>query len=176
VNPPPWERGESENRDLARLLEAMWRRRWQLAAHYPWVPVTAARVYSQFHGGFGPYPAGAVVRLWTYCDWLRGTCPRCSGDALGFAFGGNLSRGYIHGICLRCAAWLRRPVDGIGGYMTAIRFALVDSPYSVNGGPRVGTTAPVALVAVLGELGEIALPNPRGPELWPDHLRAMERG
>ncbi|HEY9504769.1 MAG TPA: hypothetical protein VIQ27_02245 [Gemmatimonadales bacterium] len=176
LSPRPWEQGDAESRDLARLLDAMWRRRWRLAAHYPWVPVTPARVYSQFHGGFGPYPAGAVVRLWTYSPFLRGTCPRCGGDVLGFAFGGNLSRGHISGICLRCAAWLRRQVDGIGDYMSAIRPALQDSAFSVNGGPRVGTTAPVALVAVLGELGETALPDPRGPELWPDYLRAMERG
>jgi hypothetical protein len=154
---PPWEVGESERRDLARLLHATWRRRRQLAAHYPWVPVTPARVYSQFHGGFGPYPAGAVARLWRYCAHLRGTCPRCGGDVLGFSFGGNLSRGHIHGICVRCAAWLRRYVDGIGAYMTAIRPALEDSPFSVNGGRRVEAALPVALVAVLQELGETRL-------------------
>ncbi len=176
LSPAPWERSESVNRDLARLLDAMWRRRWRLAGHFPWVPVTPARVYSPFHGGFGPYPAGAVVRLWNHCAHMRGTCPRCGGDALGFGFGGNLSRGHMHGICLRCAAWLRRPMDGIGDYMSAIRPALEDSPFSVNGGPRIGTTAPVAIVAVLGELGETALPDPRGRELWPDHLRTLERG
>jgi hypothetical protein len=37
-----------------------------------------------------------------------------------------------------------RPVDGIGGYMTVIRFALVDSPSSVNGRTGFGTIAPVA--------------------------------
>ena len=79
LSPRPWEQGDAESRDLARLLDAMWRRRWRLAAHYPWVPVTPARVYSQFHGSFGPYPAGAVVRLWTYSPFLRGTCPRCGG-------------------------------------------------------------------------------------------------
>ncbi len=176
LTPPPWEQGESESPDLARLLDAMWRRRWRLAAHYRWMPVTPARVYSPFHGGFGPYPAGAVVRLWTHCAFLRGTCLRCGGDVLGFSFGGNLSRGNIHGICLRCAACVSRPMRGIGDYMSAIRPTLEDSPFSVNGGPRVGTTAPVAIVAVLAELGENALPDPRGSQLWPDYLRAVERG
>ena len=174
VRPPPWEQGETESRDLARLLGAVWRRRWRLAAWYPWVPVTPARVRSQFHGTFGPYPVGAVVRLWNHCDFMRGRCPRCGGEVLGFAFGGNLSRGHISGICRDCAAWLRRPVGGIGGYMAAIRPALADSPFSVNGGPHGATSAPVALVAVLAELGETALPDPRGPELWPDYLRQAE--
>ena len=172
----PWEPGVSQRRDLARLLDAMWRRRWRLAAHYPWVPVTPARVSSPFHGAFGPYPAGALIRIWTHSAILRGTCPLCTGDVLGYSMGGNLSLGHVHGACRRCAAALSRPVDGIGDAMSAIRPALEDSLFSVNGGPQVGTTAPVAIVAVLGELGETALPDPRGSELWPDYLRAMERG
>ncbi len=65
---------------------------------------------------------------------------------------------------------------GAGRVGAAISPDCEDSPFSVNDGPRVGTTAPVALVAVLGELGETGLPDPRGPELWPHYLRAMEGG
>jgi hypothetical protein len=67
----------------------------------------------------------------------------------------------------------RRHVDGIGGYMAAVRPALQDSPFSVNGGPP-GGNAPVALVAVLGELGEYGLPDPRGSALWPNSPRNAE--
>ena len=52
-------------------------------------------------------------------------------------------------------------MQGVGDYMATARPALADSPFSVNGGPRGGTRAPVALVAVLGELGESGLPDPR---------------
>ena len=100
--------------------------------------------------------------------------PELRRDGLGFCFTGDLSQGYIVGICRGCAAWLRRYVDGIRGFMAAVRPALQDSPFSVNGGPPGGTSAPVALVAVLGELGECGLPDPRGPALWPDYLRNAE--
>ena len=118
-----------------------------------------------FHGAFGPYPAGALVRFWDHCSFFLGTCPRCGGDGLGFGFSGNLSRGNLHGICRACGTWLHRSMQGIGEYMAAVRPALADSPFSVNGGARVATRAPVALVAVLGELGERGLPDPRGREL-----------
>jgi hypothetical protein len=174
LEPTQWEPGTRESRELARLLGAAWRRRWQLSAWYPWVPAPPARVNSQFHGTFGPYPAGALVRLWTHCSFFVGRCPSCGGDGLGFCFTGNLSQGHIAGICRGCAAWLRRYVDGIGGYMAAVRPALQDSPFSVNGGPPGGSGAPVALVAVLGELGECGLPDPRGSALRPNSPRNAE--
>jgi hypothetical protein len=167
----PWERGERRSRDLARLLEAAWRHRARLAAWYPWVPVTPARVSSPFHGAYGPYPAGALVLLWNRSSFFRGTCPQCGAEALGFGLSGALSQGHIHGICLGCARWLSRSFGTIGRCLDAARPALAGSCFSVSGGPRISSTAPVGLVAVLEELGETGLPDPFGPDLWPEHRR-----
>ncbi len=107
IHPPPWENCRGRNPDLARLFDAAWRQRRRLAAWYPWVPVTQARVASPFTGGNGPYPAGALVLLWSGWDFLRRTCPECGCEGLCFAFAGNLSAGNVTGICRSGATVLR---------------------------------------------------------------------
>ena len=171
---PSWESSGGRNAYLARLFDAAWRRRHRLAAWYPWVPVAPARVCSPFTGANGPYPAGALVLLWTYWDFFRGDCPACGGEALGIGFPGSLSHGNVSGICRSCAMVLRRPMRGVGPFMSAIRPVLAGTPFSVNAsGLRMGWE-PVALVAVLAELGESGLPDPRSSWFSPPWVRKAD--
>ena len=172
--PQPWQSLRHRNPDLARLFGAAYRKRRLLAAWYPWVPAPPARVGSPYCRSNACYPAGALVLLWSW-DYLRGPCPECGSDGLGFAFAGALSGGHVTGVCRRCATMLTRSIWGIGTIMNGIRPILAGSPFLLTGLP-VPTTdwAPIALVAVLGELGASDLPDPRATGLSTDRLR--ERG
>jgi hypothetical protein len=158
--PTPWESLGYRNFHLARLFDAVFRRRRLLAAWYPWVPVPMSRVGSPYHRGTG-YPAGALVRLWGGWDYLRGRCPACSGPVLGYAFGGALSSGAVTGVCRRCATMVTRFVWGIGTVMRCIRPVLEGTPFGLTGGAAdTPDRSPAALIAVLQELGETGLPAP----------------
>jgi hypothetical protein len=166
--PAPWESLGYRNFHLARLFAAMFRQRRGLAAYYPWVPVTPARIGSPYCRSVAPYPAGALVRLWGGWDYLRGRCPRCGGSALGFAFVGGLSAGHVTGVCRRCATLVSRFVWGIGTIMRGIRPVLEGTPFGLTGGAvAMPERAPVGLIAVLQELGESGLPSPRARGFLP---------
>jgi hypothetical protein len=159
--PTPWESLGYRNFHLAHLFQAMFRQRRRLAAWYPWVLVPPSRVGSPYGTGVAPYPAGALVRLWGGWDYLRGRCPACGGPVLGFAFAGGLSSGHVTGVCRRCATMATRFVWGIGTIMRCIRPVLEGTPFGLTGGTTpVPNRAPVALIAVLQELGESHLPRP----------------
>jgi hypothetical protein len=166
--PAPWKSAGYRNFHLARLFRAMFRQRRRLGAWYPWVPVPPARIGSPFCRSVAPYPAGALVRLWGGWDYLRGRCPACGGPAIGFAFAGALSEGCVTGVCRRCAMMLARWVPGIGAIMQGIRPVLADTPFGLTGcSVAMPRAAPVALLAVLQELGESKLPSPRSRGFLP---------
>ncbi len=155
-----WESLGYRNPDFARLLDATFRQRRRLAAMYPWVPVPQCRIGSPYVQGV--YPVGALIRMWSCWDQVRGRCPVCGGPVLGFAFAGGLSAGSVTGVCRRCATVVSRWIWGLGTIMEGIRPALSGTPFSVSGDrTRMGHYAPVALVAALQELGETDLPSPR---------------
>lgn len=164
--PTPWRRLGRRNPDLARLFDAAYRNRRRLAAWYPWVPAPPARV-----GGLGCrndscYPVGALILLWKGWGYFRGPCPECGGPGLGFSAAGGLSTGRVVGVCRRCETLLERFVWGIGSIMSGIRPLLEDTPFVLGGPPeRTRDWAPVALVAVLQELGATDLPDPRSPAI-----------
>ena len=171
----PWENAGGPNPDLARMLAAVWRQRSRLAAWYPWVPVTASVVESPFTGRWGSYPVGAVVLLWSTWDHMRGDCPECRGEGVGFTFAGGLSIAYVTGVCLSCELMVHRPAHGIGEIVGGIRQTLRGTPYPVTGSHTRAHSPPVGLVAALAELGESGLPNPRASGLVPPYVKCSKR-
>jgi hypothetical protein len=95
---------------------------------------------------------------------------------VGYHFAGALSSGLARGVCLGCAAMLRRFVPGIGAIMNGIRPVLAGSPFLLQGMAQPTMDwAPVGLVAVLGELGATRLPDPRSRGLLQPHEPAPRR-
>jgi hypothetical protein len=83
---------------------------------------------------------------------------------LGISFGGFLSAGSIGGICLGCDLVVSRWIGGIGRIISGVRPALKNTPFYLRSGWGVGLNgAPVALVAVLQELGASDLPAANSP-------------
>ena len=168
--PQPWQRlGHSLNPELARLLGAVYRRRRLLAAWYPLVPAPPARI-----GGIGcrrsSYPVGALILIWCGWDYARGPCAECGGRGLGYDFAGGLASGRVLGVCARCGTMLERFVGGLVRINNGIEPALEGTAFRFTGLPEPTTDwAPAALVAVLGELGETGLPDPRSLRLTQLH-------
>ena len=170
--PKPWETTGYRNLDVARLMRATFRQRRRLAEYYPWVPVSISRIGSPYCSSVAPYPVGALVRLWNGWNYLRGRCPECSGPVVGYSFAGGLSAGHVNGVCRRCALVVSRWIPGIGAIMAGIRPILANTPFSLTGGSvPMPDRKPVALIAVLQELGATDLPAPDSPGFQPRPIK-----
>jgi len=115
-----------------------------------------------------------MVLLWSRWDYTRGACPECHGEGIGFTFAGGLSLAYVTGVCLSCGLVVHRTAHGLGAVVSGIRQALQGTPYPVSGSQTRAHSPPVALIAVLAELGETGLPDPRAPGLAPPYVRCSK--
>lgn len=156
--PEPWRLVRGRSREWARLLRALLEHRSQLLKWYPFVPVPTL-------GTAGTTPLAPVLMVWSRWGYAHGACPRCGAPALATFFGGALARGSVTGYCTGCARMVTRFVGGLGRVVSGCNRATARTPYhipfgSFPGGWQMGGE-PIALVAVLQELGAQELPDPR---------------
>jgi hypothetical protein len=120
---------------------------------------------------------GALILLWQRWPLLRGGCPECKAPALGTSFGGHLSAGSIGGICIGCALVVSRWIAGIGRIWKGVQPILRDTPFYLRSGWGVGSNGPpVALIAVLQELGATDLPAVNSPSFQAKGAESEEEG
>jgi hypothetical protein len=156
----PWEPEGTRNIAYARLFRAVYQYRNELAAQYRWVPVTAAKGTFTFGVQDRLLPVGALVRLWEYWPHLRGSCPECKDEILGYSFSGYLSAGGITGVCVGCGVVVSRWIGGMSRITSAIIPILENTPYYLRSGWGVRMEGPpVGLIAVLQELGASDVPG-----------------
>ena len=166
LRPHPWRSFGSRNPDLARLVGAVHRQRRHVVAWYPMVPAPPARVGGLEHPSGSSCPVGALILLWKGWRYFRCPCPRCGGRGLGVSATGGLTTGQVIGVCCSCGAMLERHVSGIVTITSGIQPVLERAHFRTAGGSRPGKVrTPAALLAVLGKLGEIDLPDPRSAGL-----------
>lgn len=117
--------------EILRLLLDAVESRWELDS---WLPFP--QTMCCFHFGFNrqPLPIGALLLLWSAGPPFVQTCPRCGSKIYMTSFGGLLSSGGGHLVCVGCGESWFQFIGGLGRVAKFIAESPIgQSPYRPKG-------------------------------------------
>jgi len=158
--------------ELARLLRAALRRRGELLAADPWLPVPQTGCPFEFGVDRAVLPFAAMWRIFERIPHADGDCWLCGGDLFPFLVGGIDVFGGLKAVCLACGAIYYQFVGPPGAVARHVAPALAGTPYDITACHEDTVHAGLRwpLWDALAELGERDLP----PPAWRDGMDPAE--
>lgn len=179
----PWQDTGCRDENARLLVDAMHRRRAELARDFPFVPVQGYEVLPANLGETGALTCGVLCSLWEHSALCSGTCPMCDRQVLALSFGITDDEWVITGVCRNCG-YLAQRIVPVANAAAAIDAALAHTPYTFpTRNQLISSNAHqhTALLAALQSLGEVLLPpahfgfavsSVENMRQWPSPVRA----